>query len=41
MMSNRPRKISKETFEHLNPLEQIIGQQFILEGKWVLDGGQK
>lgn len=33
---NQPRVISQEIFDRLDSLEQIIAQQFILEGRWIL-----
>lgn len=36
-----PRKISRQTFEHLSDLEKLVGNQFVLEGRWQIVEGEK
>jgi len=33
---NKPRYITRETFDRLDSLEKLIGQQFIFEGRWII-----
>jgi len=35
-MIEHRRIITRDVFDHLDPLEQIIAQKFILEGRWIL-----
>jgi len=40
-MTRRPRVISREVIQQLDPLEQVIALRFIKEGRWVLNDDKK
>lgn len=39
--SKNPRVVTSEMLNQLDSVERVLANQYLLEGKWILQGGEK